>query len=408
MKEKKYLFFDLEYASSKAGVHSICEFGYVLVDQNFQILDRNNLIINPNISNAEWDYRALRTLLKRTKVEYEKEKSFQFFYKSIVNLIQSADLVLGHTLDGDVKALNDDCIKYSLDSIDFDFYDIRYFYRDFKNSNKDTSLTNTLEELQISANPKYHDAEADAENTMKITKVMLEKLEMSLDELISLSPRSKARNENFIVLGIAGSRKQWMWKFKNFLESSEDIDISEQWTLRLLDAFIEACQPLEGNNQQVLAKQSIYLSIYKIKTKLKHTLNLIQFIVNLGGKVVLDKKESNIFVTQCDYETDECADIASVQQLNEEEKDKFIQIIQYHDFLKLLNITSETLDNLPMVNFDCLWKIQNPSMFRWLQPAFHILKPNQIIAFDFATYRANCKKKKKKHELNSCFLINQN
>ena len=53
----KYLFFDLEYASQKGGTSKICEFGYVVTDENFNILEKDNLIINPNIYRYEWDYR---------------------------------------------------------------------------------------------------------------------------------------------------------------------------------------------------------------------------------------------------------------------------------------------------------------------------------------------------------------
>ena len=34
----KYLFFDLEYATSKGGNIKICEFGFVITDENFKIL----------------------------------------------------------------------------------------------------------------------------------------------------------------------------------------------------------------------------------------------------------------------------------------------------------------------------------------------------------------------------------
>ena len=40
----KYLFFDLEYATSKGGNIKICEFGFVITDENFKILDRDNLL----------------------------------------------------------------------------------------------------------------------------------------------------------------------------------------------------------------------------------------------------------------------------------------------------------------------------------------------------------------------------
>ena len=43
----KYLFFDLEFASSKGDREHICEFGFVVTNEQFDILDRGNFIINP-------------------------------------------------------------------------------------------------------------------------------------------------------------------------------------------------------------------------------------------------------------------------------------------------------------------------------------------------------------------------
>ena len=62
----KYLFFDMEYASSKGGVNKVCEFGYVVTDEKYIIIDRDNLIINPNIARNEWDYWAVRKILSRS------------------------------------------------------------------------------------------------------------------------------------------------------------------------------------------------------------------------------------------------------------------------------------------------------------------------------------------------------
>lgn len=69
----RILFFDLEYASCKNGC-KICEFGYVITNEKFEIIERNNLIINPYISNDEWDWWALKHILTRTKKEYENKK----------------------------------------------------------------------------------------------------------------------------------------------------------------------------------------------------------------------------------------------------------------------------------------------------------------------------------------------
>ena len=50
---KKYLFFDCEFATSKGGEEKICEFGYVLVDDRFNVIYKGNIVINPNIKPNE-------------------------------------------------------------------------------------------------------------------------------------------------------------------------------------------------------------------------------------------------------------------------------------------------------------------------------------------------------------------
>lgn len=126
----KILFFDLEYASCKNGC-KICEFGYVITNEKFEIIERNNLIINPYISNDEWDWWALKHILTRTKKEYEERLTFNKYYPKIKEIIESCDYVLGHSLNNDAKALNDDCKRYNLQSIDFDFYDVKLFYKEY-------------------------------------------------------------------------------------------------------------------------------------------------------------------------------------------------------------------------------------------------------------------------------------
>ena len=124
----KYLFYDLEYASSKGGISKICEFGYVLTDESFNVLERDNFIIDPYITREEWDWRVVRKILTRKVSEYESSPRFDEYYDDIKKLILNADYVLGHSLNSDAKALNQDCERYDLHSIDYDFYDIKLFY----------------------------------------------------------------------------------------------------------------------------------------------------------------------------------------------------------------------------------------------------------------------------------------
>ena len=108
----KYLFFDLEYASCKDGDKKICEFGYVVTNENFKVLEKGKYIINPNISRGEWDYRALRDILTRTREEYERCLNFKYHHLKILRLITESDYIFGHTVAGDVVAINQNYARY--------------------------------------------------------------------------------------------------------------------------------------------------------------------------------------------------------------------------------------------------------------------------------------------------------
>ena len=77
-------------------------------------------------------------------------------YKRICEIIKEADYVFGHSINGDAKALNDECLRYNLPSIDYKFYDIKLFFKEFKNYSKETSVLNILKDLGIAGEDKVH------------------------------------------------------------------------------------------------------------------------------------------------------------------------------------------------------------------------------------------------------------
>ena len=87
----KYLFFDCEFANCFDSKEKICEFGYVMVNENFNVLYKGNIIINPIIKDNEWDWYALKKILTRKRKEYKNRLFFPAYHKKIVALIQNAD-----------------------------------------------------------------------------------------------------------------------------------------------------------------------------------------------------------------------------------------------------------------------------------------------------------------------------
>ena len=52
--DKTYLFFDIECANCFGGVGKMCSFGYVVVNQDWTILDEDDVVMNPE-TEFDWD-----------------------------------------------------------------------------------------------------------------------------------------------------------------------------------------------------------------------------------------------------------------------------------------------------------------------------------------------------------------
>lgn len=354
----KYLFFDLEYATSKGGNIKICEFGYVVTDENFQILDRDNFIINPNIMRCEWDWRVVRTILTRRISEYEENPEFDYYYDEIVKLIKEADYVFGHSINGDAKALNCDCQRYGLPSIDFKFYDIKEFYKQYNSSKNDTSVVNILNDLEIEGEEGEHDAEVDAVNTMYEFKVMLQRLEMTAQELIDICPSVVDYNENFVVQSLEIAR---MIKEENMekILTGEGSNLMKRKSKqsRTFLQFLDNVIPTT-DEEKTLDGLKFSISINYEELHYRQMLNIVQMLCNKGATYVMKASLCDVFVTYKVLNEDgterTCSKSKYVNKAVEEGAN--IKIVSFDEFVGMLGLTEQELDELPMVSFDCLYR----------------------------------------------------
>jgi len=353
----KYLVFDLEYATSKGGNIKICEFGYVITNENFDILEKNNFIIDPNIRSDEWDWRALREILTRKKWQYEQSPRFAEYYDDICSIFEEVDYVFGHSLDGDAKALNCDCKRYNLPSIDFDFYDIKLFYKEYANVKKDVSVENIMRELNISGDKKTHDAEADAYNTMLELKKMVETLNITVEDLIYLCPKAKNKNQNYEVESIVINQMIREEQAEKYLNESSDSNVMRRGNAnhRKFLQFLDNVQPQEGFEKKFNNKK-FSISINYEELHYKQMLNIVQLLCNFGATYVLKGSESDYFIKYdlvlADGSIRKCSKLKYVNEAISEGKN--IEIISFDEFMKMLEITEEELDVMPIPSFDCL------------------------------------------------------
>ena len=357
----RYLFFDCEFANCFEGKEKICEFGYVMVDENFNILYKGNIIINPNIKRNEWDWYALKNILTRKREEYENKLFFPAYYKKIEALIQNSDYIVGHTIDGDVHALNCELQRYNLPCLNFEFYDIKEIFKSYADTKRSVSVEQMLTELNVSGDKKKHDAEADAYNTMVELKTILEKLEFKMDEMIELCPKAKDKTENFII----DSRLRYQQKRRecqkqvlsgDYSDGSNDLLLMRRHcNKKIFFRFLDNVQ-ISSKGSDKFKNKKICISINYECRHFKEMMNLVQIITNEGGEYILKSSDADIFVTFESCLEDGTPILCSREKYVDSaiKEGKNIQKISFDEFLKILGMSNEQLESLPLPPLDCL------------------------------------------------------
>ena len=169
----KYLFFDIECAGVFKNTAKICAFGYCLTDENFRILEKEDLLINPQGGFHLTDRKGEQGIVLPYKYEdFKKYPVFPQRAEKIYGLLQDKDtLVAGHAVMNDVKYLNLESKRFSLPSFQFSFTDTQFLYMNaIGDFSRQFGLGIIAEQLGVEFTP--HRAVDDAYATMRIAEEM--------------------------------------------------------------------------------------------------------------------------------------------------------------------------------------------------------------------------------------------
>ena len=198
----KYLFFDFECSVVSKTAAKICAFGYCLTDEKFNILEKEDLLINPQGGFHLTDRKGMQGLV--LPYEYGNFKSYPTFpeYKDrIYGLLEDEDtLVVGHATMNDVKYLNLESKRFRLPSFKFDFADTQFLYMNrVGNFSRQFGLGAIVEELGVEF--VAHRAVDDAYATMKIAETLCkaEGESVTLPDLLRKYKITLGRIENYEI-----------------------------------------------------------------------------------------------------------------------------------------------------------------------------------------------------------------
>lgn len=333
----KYLFFDIECSDS---IH-ICEFGYVLTDEDFNIISKEDIIINPE-ANFNLDKKNGRTFaLNYSEVVYYSALPFPHFFEKIQAILTSDDqLIVGHSVHNDATFIKTACLRYNLPFIDFSFYDSQIIYSEFSNLKDRLSLKKVSEDLNVEVSDKLHSGDEDALMTMGIIKGMCNELGCSLSELIELCPNCEGKSERGNVVASVTD-------YVDFLDFS--IDTIESVSTRQKKLLISRLSNNLINTKpetNTLKGKSICFSANYEMDKFKETIALIEEVYRHGGQYTNRANEADYFIKYEEIDSDgnikSCGRLKVV--LNEMQfNGRYIKIIPIETFMSMLNIDEEYL-----------------------------------------------------------------
>ena len=181
----KYLFFDIECAGVFKTQAKICAFGYCLTDESFHILEKEDLLVNPQGHFHLTDRKGAQGIvLPYNYKDFKNYPTFPQRIDKIRSLLQDEDtLVLGHAVMNDVKYLNLETKRFSLPSFRFSFADTQFIYMNrIGDFSRQWGLGTIAQELGVEFTP--HRAVDDAYATMRIAETMCKAEGVSLSELL--------------------------------------------------------------------------------------------------------------------------------------------------------------------------------------------------------------------------------
>ena len=207
MNHKSFVFFDCECANTFEGVGKICSLGYVICDDDLNIIESEDVVMNPE---CDFDWYLLsgkgECKLAYSKDYFRIKPNYESYYKDIKKLFTTGNrYIAGFAVSNDVGFVNDACERYELPYIQFRAFDLeRYLERKYEKKQK---LVEWAEEFGVNvAKYQSHKSEDDAIMTMLCLKAECMRTGQSVEEILTSHEGKECFVSNEQILEQAAER----------------------------------------------------------------------------------------------------------------------------------------------------------------------------------------------------------
>lgn len=338
----QYLSFDIECCDGK----HICEFGYVITDENFHIVKKECFTINPEkpFKLIGRDNRDDCILFFSEEVYYNSP-TFPTFYDKIENLISMPKtIIVGHAMKSDAIFLRDACKRYKLSPLNFEFIDSQVLYKEFSGVHKDISLENAEIVLDLDKPQFHHKSDEDALLTIELVEKICKELNVKISELMALCPMACGISHNFNIQYTGNDLQSMM----NALEKNPNA-LSQGRKQKCIQKFAEIVVPQGNIVASRLNNKSLCFFRSFEKSNTADVLKLIQVLANLGCKYNAKVSEDDYYVAS----NEELLDPIPKENTRyfaalKNDEGRNVKIISFKDFLTIIYLTTEEIKQLKM------------------------------------------------------------
>lgn len=288
------VFFDIECASVYKTSAKICAFGYVLCDENFNIIKKEDILINPKGKFHLTDGRGEHGLV--LPYEYSEFKNYPTFpqvYAQIRALLEDKDnLVFGHATLNDVNYLNLETRRFHLPPFDFTFSDSQLMYMTSVNDfSRQFGLEYITKDLEVEFTP--HRAADDAYATMRVTEALCKKHGCTCAEIDGvLGIKRGVFKGGKIIRPTANAYGEYRAKCR--MEKAERAKRRNKFYNRVNRKHVAKSHKLEGY---------VFNFSRRLEYETEISIPLVDKIFELGGKYTQKLSLCNTYVCDSDDDT---------------------------------------------------------------------------------------------------------
>lgn len=330
----KYLFFDIECANCYNNCAKIFSLGYVITDENFNVLhDKEDVLINPR---DRFDWYVAKKMMAYPRSIFADKPPFPDFYEGFREMFEDPDtIVIGYAVTNDVHFLQDDCKRYDLTPFTYRFYDVQQIYARQPENNTAKNLEDSLLSWCGIEAENLHRSDEDAYNTMLILKAIAAYHGKNLPELLEMYPECGGFTRGFEMEygwkkpeGEAGGKRK---RHRGGKKHGKKEEVAEKApdTANMMEAgsenaalflkYLNTIRPKKTRKPPLLSGHAVTVSLGYQRYHFNEMLYLAQMIANEGGRYTLSTRDADLLFTYDNGEQDSRLATATEMQAAGEE-----------------------------------------------------------------------------------------